>query len=172
MKFLPFLLIFQASFSLAASFEDCKGLSLSATENKTYELIDCHDGDTCRFRWNQKTVKVRFVGIDAPEVGKPGQPLSTDARQMVLELLKTGEIKLASYGADFYQRELAEVFAGDLNINLCLVKYGMAQVYRGKSPKNLPIQKYEEMEWEARKAKKGIWGLDEYEDPAQYRKKK
>ncbi len=52
-----------------------------------------------------------------------------------------------------------------------MVKAGLAEVYRGKHPRLLNVKIYQEAESEAKKAKRGMWSLDDkYISPKEWRK--
>jgi len=77
-------------------------------------------------------------------------------------------VKLITYGVDKYHRVLAFVFVNDMNVNLEIVKAGLAEVYQGKDA----IKVYQKELEEARAAKLGMWSQREkYESPADFRKR-
>jgi len=43
------------------------------------------------------------------------------------------------YGLDRYSRMSGVVYVGDKNLNLEMIKEGLAEVYRGRPPKGLDI---------------------------------
>jgi len=58
------------------------------------------------------------------------------------------------------------------NINLEMVKAGLAEVYRGSLRKGFDSTPYFEREAEAREAKRGMWSPgDKYVSPNEWRKK-
>jgi endonuclease YncB( thermonuclease family) len=126
-----------------------------------YQVSRVIDGDTIRVEDGSKKITVRLVGIDAPETSKrknePGQPFSQRATKHFASLARnqTGEIK--SYGNDRDARMLGEVFFEDRNINLEMVKAGLAEVYRGKPAPGFEVEKFREAEEEARKAGRAMW---------------
>ncbi|MCK5398325.1 MAG: lamin tail domain-containing protein [Thermoplasmata archaeon] len=84
-----------------------------------------NDGDTF------KTVEgdyVRLLGINTEETGMPH---SSSAKHRLEELLNSGEIRLESdiEDTDRYDRLLRYVWAGDVFVNLELVREGHAHVY-------------------------------------------
>ena len=84
-----------------------------------------NDGDTF------KTVEgdyVRLLGINTEETGMPH---SSSAKHRLEELLNSGEIRLESdiEDTDRYDRLLRYVWAGDVFVNLELVREGYAHVY-------------------------------------------
>ena len=66
---------------------------------------------------------------------------------------------------------LAGNFQMAKNINLEMVRHGLAQVHRQYLPQGFDIEPYLKAETEARKMKKGMWILgDKYIGPEQWRK--
>ena len=75
-----------------------------------------------------------------------------------------------SYGTDRYGRTLGVVFVDGKNVNLEMVKSGLAEVYRGKSATDLNLDPYWKAEPEAKKSKQGMWSLgDKYVSPREWR---
>ena len=68
---------------------------------------------------------------------------------------KTVDIK--GYGLDGYSRILGVIYLHGKNINLEMVKVGLAEVYRGLAPHKFDLNPYWQSEKEAREAKKGMW---------------
>lgn len=76
-----------------------------------------------------------------------------------------------SYGADLYGRVLGEVFVDGNNVNLEMVKAGLAEVYRGTPAPGQGVGPYWKAEEEARKTGKGMWSLgDKYVSPREWRR--
>ncbi|KSV66631.1 hypothetical protein N182_35015 [Sinorhizobium sp. GL2] len=88
------------------------------------------DGDTIRI--GRETI--RIVEIDAPETHKPRceQELVTGlaAKQRLRELLNAGDVTYEPTGTDRYNRTLAHVFVGDINVGSVLIAEGYALSYR------------------------------------------
>ena len=82
---------------------------------------------------------------------------------------KTVDVK--GYGLGRYNRILGVIFLNGKNINLEMVREGLAEVYRGKPPRGLDIGPYRQTEAEAIKAGRGMWSLgDKYISPKEWRK--
>jgi endonuclease YncB( thermonuclease family) len=65
---------------------------------------------------------------------------------------------------------LGEVFIEGKNVNLEMVKEGLAEVYRGKPAQGQDVGPYWEAEQEARKAGRGMWVLGaKYVSPREWR---
>lgn len=127
------------------------------------------DGDTIHFEF--ETRKVRFSGIDAPEIGqvciynskKFDCGLQT---KKVLEDFIGVELPICNTeGLDNYSRELAECFVNGESISKYLVKNGYAFAYRKYSDKFITDEEF------AKKNKLGLWKT-EFSYPWEYRQKK
>ena len=143
-------------------------------ENQLFRVLKVYDGDTIKVTGFDLTFKIRLVGIDSPEIGYKGQksqPFSQKAKQHLESLLDNRKIAIKSYGTGAYNRQLAEVFVNNKNINMEMIRAGLAEVYKGRRPKNLDSQTYLEEEVRARRAKKGMWIQGStYRSPRQWRK--
>lgn len=92
------------------------------------------DGDTLTaLTSNQTKLRIRLLGIDAPEVphgDKPGQPIGEEARDYLEHLIGGKTVRVEAYGPDQHKRIPAVVWDEQININLLLVVMGYAEVYR------------------------------------------
>jgi endonuclease YncB( thermonuclease family) len=80
-------------------------------------------------------------------------------------------VTVKSLGSDRYGRVLGEIFLQGKNVNLEMVKSGLAEVYRGKPAKGQSMEPYWRAEKEARKAGEGMWALGaKYVSPKEWRK--
>ena len=140
-----------------------------------YEVYRVIDGDTFIVKHGSAKITIRLVGIDAPEMSnrlhQVGQPFSMEAEQHLSKLILGKTVDVKTYGADRNGRTLGEVFSGDRNINLEMLKAGLAEVYRGKPASGLDMEPFQRAEEEARKAKRGMWVLgDQYVSPRDWRR--
>ena len=153
------LLLFLPSFAFAGQFK----------------ITRVYDGDTVKAQGHDIEIKVRLVGIDAPETsrkkGQPGQPYSQQAKKHLAGLVLNKTVDIKGYSLDRYNRILGVIYLNNQNINLEMVKTGLAEVYRGKPPRDLEMEPYLEAEKRAREAKTGMWSLgDKYISPKDWRK--
>jgi endonuclease YncB( thermonuclease family) len=114
-------------------------------------VVGVSDGDTLTALDESNTKhKVRLHGIDAPEIG---QPFGTKSREALgrLTMKKTATLHLK--GRDRYGRDLARVEVDGLDVNVALVKDGLAWHYASydKSPELASAER------DARDAKRGVW---------------
>jgi micrococcal nuclease len=163
--FLWFLLPFTLTILVLPAF-------LSATEDKVTRVID---GDTVEVRIGSTKTTIRLVGIDAPETSKakrePGQPFSQSATKHLAGLVLNKTVSVKEYGRDRYGRILGVVIINGTDINLKMVKDGLAEVYRGSPAAGFKNEPYLKAEEEARSAGKGMWSLGEkYVSPREWRR--
>jgi len=139
-----------------------------------FKVLKIFDGDTIKVKKGELTFKIRFVGMDSPEIGYKGQksqPFAHKAKQYLESLVKNRKVAIKSYGTGMYNRQLAEVFVNGKNINIEMIKAGLAEVYKGKRPGKLDSRLYLKEEASARKARKGMWIQGaRYKSPRQWRK--
>jgi len=137
-----------------------------------------YDGDTILVtRDRTDTRKVRLVGIDAPETSRKkyelGQTYSQQSKKYLTSLVLNRTVTVTSYDLDVYNQLLGVVIWEGININLEMVRSGLAEVYRGSPPKGLDIEPYWKAEKEAKAAMRGMWSLgDKYISPKQWRRMK
>lgn len=134
----------------------------------------CHDGDTCVVRLADQagTLKIRFIGIDAPEVSGgadgEGQPLGIAARNQLNALIKGKHVRIHAIKSDQYGRTLAQVYLDQLLVNTEMLARGFAEAYIwGQSDIDAPA--YRAAQRDAKDSQLGIWSLDEYESPQDFR---
>jgi len=78
-------------------------------------------------------------------------------------------VEIKSYGQDRYGLNLAVVYINDINVNLEMVKAGLAEVYRGRPAPDFDNKPYWEAEKEARQTSKGMWVQgDKYVSPREW----
>jgi micrococcal nuclease len=144
-----------------------------------YKVVSCNDGDTCRLtNAAGEIVKVRLVGIDAPETRgnkkkkTPKQPYSLEAKSFLNNQTSGKNVSLTSYGTDAFGRTLGDIAVNGKSMNMTLVREGLAECYRGRPPKGYNTKDCEEAQAQAQLQQKGIWSLSTYESPKDFRKRK
>jgi len=119
------------------------------------------DGDTIEVSLGGTIYKVRYIGIDTPELDDERPEfcaLAQEATRLNRQLVEGKTVRLEKdvSETDKYERLLRYVYVGDTFVNAELVRQGLAwaKVYE-------PDTKYqgilEEAETEARRDKRGIW---------------
>lgn len=114
-------------------------------------VVAVHDGDTISVRRNHATVRVRLACIDAPE---RGQPFGTRAKKELQALVLNRQVHLDVVEHDRYGRTVARLFTGTTDINLAMVKRGLAWHYRHHCPDDLELAAAEVF---AREHRHGLW---------------
>ena len=116
------------------------------------------DGDTVEIEGGQR---VRYIGIDAPEIVHPTEPVEyfgEEAAEKNRELVEGRIVSLERdvEDRDEYGRLLRYVWLGDVMINAELVRLGYAYSY--SLPPNIRYQElFLRLEGEAREQKLGLW---------------
>ena len=139
-------------------------LNVVAEEKTQVTFKECIDGDTAKFIMNKKEIKVRFLGIDTPELQsntKDEEPYAQEARNYTCrKLMKATKIELEfdkkSDKKDKYKRYLAWVFCDNELLQEKLVSNGYAEVkYIKDDYKYASLLK--ETQIKAKEKKKGIY---------------
>ena len=132
------------------------------------------DGDTVIAMTADGTkLRIRLLGIDAPEVGhdkKPGQPYGEEARDYLDHLIGGKPVRVDVVGQDQYHRVLAVIWDGQVNVNLLMVAMGYAEVYRGAACQ-VSCRELEQAEAKARHDRVGMWRQAGYESPRDFRRR-
>ena len=123
-------------------------------------------------------IHVRLLGVELPEtprtasggVAVEGQPFGPQAAGYVRDLLVEKQVQLDTYGTDQGGRQLSVVWLGNINVNLTLVKEGLAWVDPALKIANVRVA-LEVAERQARVGKYGLWALPDPEPPWVYRKR-
>ena len=113
------------------------------------------DGDTITIEGGYR---VRYIGIDTPEVHPKLEAYGIEALKANRELVEGKEVRLERDVSekDKYGRLLRYVYVGGIFVNAELVKQGLARARA--YPPDIKYQDYmEDLEAEARQAGKGIW---------------
>lgn len=123
------------------------------------------DGDTIRIG---KT-RYRLFGIDAPEMkqtckkGNEKVLCGVLSRNFLIEKVGKNDVKCKKISKDRYDRNVAECFVGDVNLNKYMVRNGYAFAYKRYSKKFVEDEKY------AKQNKLGLWQMS-FEFPWDYRR--
>ena len=121
------------------------------------------DGDTIEVSIAGTIQKVRYIGIDTPELDAKQakfRALAQEATSLNRQLVKGKTVRLEKdiSETDKYDRLLRYVYADDVLVNGELVRQGLA--WAKAYPPDTKYQDYlEELEAEARQAQRGIWAL-------------
>lgn len=133
-------------------------------------LISVGDGDTIRVTAsNGQKATIRLACIDAPESAQ-GQS-GADATQALKTILSVGPLEIKPQTVDKYGRTVAEVFSNGRNINIEMVRLGMAYVYR-QYLGGCDEAAYLNAESQAEKFRQGVWRWGNEVKPWEFRKGK
>lgn len=125
------------------------------------EVVRVVDGDTIHVRLGDRVEKVRYIGVNTPEVhGRAGgpQPGAVEATALNRALVEGRRVRLELdvRERDRYGRLLAYVWVGDVLVNAELVRRGYAQVMT--VPPNVRYQGlFLRLQRDAREAGRGLW---------------
>jgi micrococcal nuclease len=132
-------------------------------------VVHVDDGDTIDVRVDGRTERVRYIGIDAPEIahgGVGGMRGGLAAARLNRALLGDWRVRLEfdRERRDRYGRLLAYVWRGGAMINVEMVRRGYARALT--IPPNVRYERwFSSAEAEARAAHRGLWGDGDLDDP-------
>lgn len=121
-------------------------------EQITGQVVGVSDGDTLTLLVRNSEIKVRLEFIDAPE---KKQAFGDRAKRELSDLVYAKRITCERSGFDRYGRSLATCSDGALDVNLEMVRRGMAWVFRRYAKNKVPA--YFAAENDARQSKRGLW---------------
>jgi len=119
------------------------------------------DGDTIHVRIGSRVEKVRYIGVNTPELHHPTRGEEAGGREAAevnrrLVAGKRVRLELDVRERDRYGRLLAYVWVGELMVNAELVRRGYAQVMT--VPPNVRYQELLlKLQRDARDAGRGLW---------------
>jgi len=142
-----------------------------------FKITKVYDGDTIKAETAETAIYIVLLGIDAPEisdrVGEEAQPFGKAAKEELTRLVLNKTVEVKGYGKAGYPDNhiVGVIYVKDKNINLELVRRGLAEVHKVDLPEGFVVEPYSEVENEARETKTGMWILgDKYMSPSQWRK--
>lgn len=149
--------------STTVSAADCPAIRA----DERVEVAYVYDGDTVKLADGRK---LRFIGINTPEIGRHGkanQALAIQARSFLDDLLNVHKRMLnLQYGTeehDHYGRLLAHAFLDTgSNIAVQLLDAGLATTLV-VPPNSWAVDCYQQHEKSARTARRGLWSLPAYQ---------
>ena len=135
------------------------------TNNLYASHVTVVDGDTIKLG----DVKIRFSGIDAPEINQTcvaseGKvACGKISRDILITKVTNNKISCTDEGKDFYGRVLGECFVNGESLSRYLVREGFAFAYRKYSDKFILDEEY------AKSNRLGMWSM-KFQYPWDYRK--
>ena len=134
------------------------------TNNLYASHVTVVDGDTIKLG----DVKIRFSGIDAPEINQTciaseGKlACGKISKDILIAKVTNNKISCTDEGKDVYGRVLGECFVNGQSLSSYLVREGFAFAYRKYSNKYIKDEEY------AKSNKHGMWSM-EFEYPWDFR---
>ena len=119
------------------------------------------DGDTIYVRLTDRVEKIRYIGVNTPEIHHPSkgeEPGGREAAEVNRGLVggRRVRLELDVQTRDRYGRLLAYVWVGDTMVNAELVRRGYAQAMT--VPPNVRYQDlFVKLQRQARDAHRGLW---------------
>jgi micrococcal nuclease len=143
----PLLLFLAASLASAGSIEGT--------------VVRVVDGDTIYVQLGDRVEKIRYIGVNSPEIHHPikgEEPGGREAAEVNRRLVDGHHVRLELdvRARDRYGRLLAYVWVGNTMVNAELLRLGYAQVMT--VPPNVRHQDlFIKLQREARDANRGLW---------------
>ena len=143
---------------------------VKANERVEVKFKSCVDGDTANFVMKKKTIKVRFLAINTPEIkhgNKPAEYYGNEAKDYTCEKLKKAkkielEFDDGSDKKDKYDRYLAWIFLDNKLLQKDLIKNGYAEIkYINGDYKY--TKELEKLEKKAKEEEIGMWKDDRFD---------
>jgi micrococcal nuclease len=122
------------------------------------------DGDTLDVLLATGRIRVRLHGVDAPEHDQPG---GAQAMQWLKQRVEGRDVLLEPISQDRYERMVAVVHLGDIDVNRDLVRSGNAWAYRQYL--RARDRALCDIEAEARTEGRGLWSAARPRAPWEYR---
>jgi endonuclease YncB( thermonuclease family) len=132
----------------------------------TGKVVSVADGDTITIIENLDNgrFKIRLYGIDAPE---KKQDFGQKAKQHLSSLIFNKVVKVKFTEIDRYGRIVGKIFLNDIEINIEMLKAGMAWHYSRYDQTSTYIT----AEKQARKSGIGLWSMKNPIPPWNFRRK-
>lgn len=148
---------------LAVSLFFASPIYAQAPQTLQGQVTHTEDGDTIHVLLTTgRKIKVRFWGIDAPEVchekvdsqcAKPTQPFGHQATSRMTSLVSKSAVTLVCNGKQSHDRSVCLVYRNGADMGLQLVKDGLAH----HDAKYLGDPDYAQAHRQAQQAKIGLW---------------
>ena len=154
--------------SLALALQACNG----ATE-QVGKVVEVHDGDTLTLKEAASGVeqRVRLAGIDAPE---KGMPYAEASRKTLAAMVLGREVVVRWHKRDRYGRLVGKVLLDGEDVNLDLIRHGLAWHYKEFQTEQSPEDRlrYAQAEEHARQQGVGLWQEADPVPPWVWRKRR
>jgi len=139
-----------------------------AAQDTTATVVSVHGGDTLGVEVADGVrITLHLLGVAAPELRglrpqgakrEVAQPFAEEARKALEDLALHKLVRVFLYGRDAFRQVMAEVLIGGENVNVHMVRAGLARVDRAARHVPEALQgKLESAEAEARRERRGLW---------------
>jgi endonuclease YncB( thermonuclease family) len=132
-------------------------------------VIKVHSGAVVKLQaktTKDKDVKVRYIGVDAPDRGEPFFELCRNANKALVENKKV-RMQTDAVLTDASGRPLVYVYAGDVFVNAELIKNGCGLV-AGPDGNVQHREFFLTLQQEAQKNRRGLWAFEDQSDEPYY----
>jgi len=133
------------------------------------QIVGITDGDTVKVLTAEKRLYIiRLAGIDAPE---HNQDFGNRSKEYLSSLIYGQTVRIDATKIDKYGRTLGQIYFGAKDINLEIVKAGLAWHYKKYEVEQTEKDRklYADAEIQARKQKVGIWSMPHPTPPWEFR---
>ncbi|KAA6224700.1 MULTISPECIES: thermonuclease family protein [unclassified Campylobacter] len=131
-------------------------------EHFSAQVLRVIDGDTIEISYQNEKSKIRFFGIDAPELK---QEFGEESKLFLSSLIDKKQVEVFKKDKDKYNRILAIIKLNNEDINKKMVRFGYAHAYIYYS------DIYKDDEKIAKENKLGLWADKNPVSPYEWRKK-
>lgn len=107
--------------------------------------------------------KIRLADLDAPELGQnslDGVAIGKQSQQFLARLILGKKVEVRYTGRGYYGRIIGTIFYNGKNINQLIMQAGMATTYGSK---------YQEINYQAKLIRQGIYKTFGFKSPKYYR---
>jgi len=130
------------------------------------KVVKVYDGDTMTMLVDGKKEKIRFYGIDSPEIK---QTYGVESRDFVRSKIMDKKVKVKIVNTDKYGRKVGKIYYNNGEyLNLESVKTGNSWWYEYYAKKEYDLKSAQE---QARRSRKGLWKEKNPVNPYKWRKK-
>jgi len=135
-------------------------------------IVDVHDGDTATLVTSDgRRIKLRFYGVDAPELATHQWPEQAHAREATLfmrKLILEREASVRLTGEKTYSRLVGEIFVDGHSASRELLREGLGWWNERYAVRDSDLER---LERGARQGRKGLWRAASPEAPWNFRER-
>ena len=132
------------------------------------KVVGISDGDTLTLLADNRQIKIRVAGVDAPE---KAQPFGQRSKAGLSDCAYGKQANIEWTKLDRYGRTIGKVLVGGRDCGLAQVVDGLAWHYKAYQREQAPDDRvsYARAELDARAARKGLWEDDQPQPPWDFR---